>query len=160
MWISWFLFAQGLAQSLPPVDTQTLSGRSVVLPAAASAERTVLLLAFRQRHQDDLDAWRPHLAALAAPGEVDWVELPYVDVPRLLKGIIRAAMDRSIDDPVTRDHFAPVWGSPAQVQAGLQITDDEQIVVLVVDRGGEVLWRRTGPPGADGPAALEAALGR
>ena len=149
-----FLAAIAAAQTLPTVSTTTLSGRPVVVPDPDQDGRTVVLLAFARDHQDDLDAWRPHLVTLGC----NWVEIPFIDVPWVLRRLIRGAMDRSIDDTVTRNHLAPVWGDADAVRRSVGIEEDDEIVVIVVDPRGRVLHRHDGPPGTTGPASLADAL--
>lgn len=124
------------------------------LPEALPAKRTALLIGLKQRHQADFDAWRPILAELAADPELDWLELPFVPVGAILRGIISGAMDRKLTDPVLREHFAPVWGSAELLKEAVGIESDAEMVLLVVGGTGEVLWRRDGGPGARGAAEL------
>lgn len=41
----------------PTLDTRTQSGVDKHLPSDLPADRTLLALAFKQRHQTDVDAW-------------------------------------------------------------------------------------------------------
>jgi hypothetical protein len=152
-----WLATAALAQALPVITTRSLSGLAIELPASPPAERTVLLLGFRRSHQADFELWRTELGPQRHDGEVDWLELPFLDVPGLLEGIIGGAMNRSISDPVVRDRFAPVWASADPVRDALHIATDQQMVLVVV-RAGEVTLRLDGPPTAQARADLAAAL--
>lgn len=153
-----WLLATAWGQVLPPVTAQTLSGASVALPATVPAPRVILVLGFRQRHQADFEAWRPTTAALSQSAGVDWLELPFLDVPRFLRRIIGGAMNRSLTDPVCRAHFAPVWASADPVRAALGIDSDEDCVVVVIDAAGTVVHRVDGPPSPGSIAALTAVV--
>lgn len=156
----WLLLLAPLGQAgeLPAISTQTLDGREVALPSALPAERTVLLLGFKRSHQSEFDLWRPTLQSESAPDGIDWLELPYVNVGRLLKSIIGTAMDRTITDPVTRAHFAPVWDSPSSVKDAFQIDSDDAMVLVVLGPAGDVIARIDGPPTDAAVARLRAAL--
>lgn len=156
--ITLLLLLCAAAQTLPAIEATTLAGGAVELPARMPAERTVLLLGFRQVHQKGFDQWRPLLASRAEHERVDWLELPFVDVGAVLGRIIGAAMDRQLDDPVTRAHFAPVWASADPVREALAVSDDKELAVVVCDRTGRVLWIGLGEPDDAAVAGLDAAL--
>ena len=146
------------AQTLAPISAQTLSGREVSVPDQMPAQRSILVFGFKQSHTKEFDAWRGPLAQLAKKEGVDWVELPFVDVGKILKAVIRAAMNATMSDDLTREHFAPVWDSPEATKVALGIESDEQVVVVVCDETGTVLARVDGDPTAEAIATLTAAL--
>jgi hypothetical protein len=156
--LGWLLItAMAHADPLPPISAETLSGRVVDLPASMPAERTILLLGFKQSHQAEFDAWRTQLPSLVGE-DVDWLELPFVHVPGFLRGIIGSAMNRSLKDPVVRAHFAPVWADPGPVLQAFDITTDDEMVLVVVDATGSLLFRVDGAPTDERRADLTAAL--
>ena len=122
------------------------------------AHRTILVFGFKQAHTKEFDAWRGPLSQLAQREGVDWLELPFVDVGKILKAVIRAAMNASMSDEQTRAHFAPVWGSAEPTKTALGITSDEEVVVVVCDEAGEVIARVDGLPDAQAIETLAEAL--
>lgn len=156
--IGWlWLSLAAAANTIAPVSATTLAGARVELPASMPAERTVLVLGFKQSHNTAFDAWRPHLSEMSRDPAVDWLELPYVDVPRILQGFIGGAMNRTIRDDVTRAHFAPVWDSSVAMREALDIRGESSVVLVLCDRSGRVEVRIDGLPTSESVAALRVA---
>ncbi len=155
------LLGMGLsfAQNTPKIQAETLSGDQVALPGSLSAEKTVLVLSFEREHQAASNAWRPHLVKLAEPGQVDWLELAFLDVSTPMQLVIGTAMSAGITDETARKHVAPVWSSADAVTKAFSITETDQVAVVVVDKTGKMTHRQSGEPSADKVATLTKALG-
>lgn len=158
MSLLWLLTSLTLGQTLPEIQAETLSGAAITLPSSLTAAHTVLVLSFQREHQEVSDTWRPHLAGLAAAGDVGWYELAFLDVSAPVKLAIGTAMDMGIRDEQARKHVAPVWSSHEAVRKQLGIEDDQQAAIVVVDRAGAVTFKAAGPPTDETVAALKAAL--
>ena len=154
----WMLLAAALAQQVAPIEATTLSGDPVALPEALGAGPMVLLYGFKRTHSADFDSWQPALVELEQTGRARWLALPFVDVGKILRSIVGAAMNRSIDDATTRAHFAPVWASGDPTRAALGLEGDEEMAVVLVGQDGTVRHIARGPASPLKIDALVAAL--
>lgn len=156
------------AQSQPPasvtfpdVTGRNLEGRTLRLPADFEGERTVVLVAFRQRQQREVDSWMPELNGLRAadPG------LMVYEIPTLssgwtpLRGWIDGGMARGIKSQAVREVTVTLYINKGPFKDALAITSEATIHLLLLDREGHVTFRTTGPATPEGIAALRRALG-
>lgn len=142
---------------LPTFEARTLQGAAKVLPRDLPAERTLVLLAFHQRHQSDVDAW------IGRAGDAGWAadlsapaalvhERAVIEVPcigrRWSAGrrFIDGGMAASIRVPSVLARTWTAYTDVGRVQQALDIPDSEQIWVGVVARSGEVLAVAAGEP--------------
>ena len=63
-------------------------------------------------------------------------------------------------DPEALHWIVPIWVDRKKFFQSLDITNDKQVVVLLVDRQGKVLWRSYGPMTPDKRTALMNAAGQ
>ncbi len=144
----------------PTVSGSNLAGQSFTIPHDFAGEQNIVVLAFQRKQQFDVDTWQslittllqthPHLRAY---------ELPVLSrggplFRRWLDGVMRAG----IPDPAIRSTTITLYLHKAKFLRQLQIPDDQHIVVMVVDRAGNVTWRGYGPCGPAAAQALTQAL--
>jgi len=67
-------------------------------------------------------------------------------------------MRAGIPNPKTRERTITLYLDKADFRAALDMTDEEHIYVLVVDRQGKEFFRARGPYSREGEAALRQAL--
>jgi len=141
------------ALRVPPLVGTDLLGQVRRLPGNLPDDPTLVLVAFDQFQQRDVDAW---VAAL--PG-APVVEVPLL--PRFMRPMARTIdgwMRQGIPDPETR---ARTWTAYADVDAWLEAVGApgrERIVALVCGPDGRVRALARGRPAPDGLAAVRAAL--
>ena len=129
------------------VSSRTLAGRELTVPDGLDGP-TLLLVAFRQEQQRDVDTW---IAAVPDGAGVSLLEVPVLarrwrPARRFIDGGMASNMDqRTREQTMCRD----VLGSSS--------TD---VHALLVDADGRVEWRTTGPATAAGVTALTAAIDR
>ena len=161
--------------------TRALDGTHRDLPRDLPAERTLVVLAYRQRHQRDVDAWidlavslgvPPTPRGASAPMSSAVVEVPFLQARWLpARRFIDGGMARGIADPDVLARTLTAYGSPARHRraTGLaawgtavpRLRPGRDVEALVVSRDGRVHWHASGPPPAladDVAAALAAAL--
>ena len=155
---------------LAPLRGRALDGTPWRLPADLPAERTLVLLAYRQRHQGDVDAWIALAVSLGVPPTPRGRERPMatavIEVPNLsrrwlpARRFIDGGMAASIRDPDVLARTVTAYGHPAGHRAacGLPEDDGESMQALVVSPDGEVTFHAVGPPGPGSRAALAEAL--
>ena len=158
-----------------PLRTRALDGTQRRLPRDLPAERTLVLLAYRQRHQRDVDAWialavahgvAPTPRGAAGPMPAAVVEVPFLSARwRPARRLIDGGMARGIADPDVLARTLTAYGAPARHRraCGFDGTaagaGGREVEALVVDREGSVRWHASGPPPEDVPHGLLAALG-
>ena len=153
----------------PSLDTRTLAGVDKRLPADLPAERTLLALAFQQRHQRDVGAWmavaerhgwatdlaqpqptRPTYAAI----EVPCISRRWGPARRFIDG----GMTAGIRVPTILARTWTAYTDVGRVQRALGIANSEQIWVAVLAPDGEVLAETLGPPTDDSAVHIAAAM--
>jgi hypothetical protein len=168
---------------LAPVRGRALDGTPYLLPDELPGERTLVLIAFRQEHQRDVDRWIELAVRLGVPASPFGQALPMrtavVEVPLLgrrwlaTRRLIDGGMARGIGDPVVLARTITVYTDPVAFRRDCGLSapgpgprgrDDAgggpgaQIEVLLADRDGRVTWAARGAPGPDAERALAAAL--
>ena len=144
----------------PRVDGSSLSGTSHRLPDTLAGDRNLLLIAFRQWQQTDVDTWVPVAEALAAelPGFRAY-ELPVISqMYRPVSGFIDGGMRGGIPDLRVREATITLYINRRQFLDDLRIPAVNTIVPMLVTPAGEILWRTTGRRTADSEASLREVL--
>jgi hypothetical protein len=143
---------------LAALRTRALDGTRRDLPADLPAERTLVLLAYRQRHQRDVDAWialavahgvPPTPRGVPEPMATAVVEVPYLSARWLpARRLIDGGMASGIADPDVLARTLTAYGVPARHRraCGLASADGRDVEAMVVDRAGCVHWHGSGPP--------------
>ncbi len=154
------LAAQATAVRFPDVTGRNLEGRTMRLPADFG-DRTIVLVAFKQRQQRDVNSWMPELnARRAADAGLEVYEIPTLSngwTP--LRWWIDGGMARGIKDRAVREATVTLYLDKEPFKEALEITSEDSIHVLLLDAEGRVTFRTRGPATAEGIAALRRALG-
>ena len=140
----------------PHVEGSSLSGTPHRLPGTLTGEINLLLIAFRQWQQSDVDTWVPLADTLASeiPG-FSAFELPVISqVYRPVSGFIDGGMRGGIPDLDVRDATITLYINRKEFLADLQIPSVSSIVVMLVTPEGEILWRTAGRRTDEGEVAL------
>ncbi|MGI9641398.1 MAG: hypothetical protein ACR2N9_01305 [Acidimicrobiia bacterium] len=140
----------------PSVDGHSLSGTTHHLPGTLAGDRNLLLIAFKQRQQADVDTWVPVAEAMSA--EVTGFrayELPVIShLYRPVSGFIDGGMRGGIPDPQVRESTITLYINRKQFLTDLRIAEVDAIVPMLVTPAGEILWRTTGRRTEQAEAAL------
>ncbi|MFU8839904.1 MAG: hypothetical protein ACNA8R_04195 [Nitriliruptoraceae bacterium] len=153
---------------LVAVEGRALDGTLLELPAQLPGRRTVVVIAFRQRQQRDVDRWIDLAVALGVPAtplgaavalETAVIELPvlgrrYLGARRFIDG----GMAASIADPAVLARTITVYTDAAAFRRRCGIPTAEEVTVLLAGRDGVATWYRTGPPAPADRGALADAL--
>ncbi len=147
---------------------RALDGTTYQLPRDLPAERTLVVLAFRQPQQACVDRWialattvgaapTPLGASLPLPAAV--IEVPvlgrrYLPARRLIDG----GMASGIGDPEVLARTVTVYTDPERYRRRCGLGAGDEVRAMVVDREGTVSFHATGEPGPEHRAELAAAL--
>ena len=130
----------------PAVRASNLNGRPFELPGDFEGERNLVILAFQREQQALVDSWSPAIANLLAR----YADLRFYELPTIRRGnpLFRAwldgAMRGGIPDRQARDHTITLYLDKAAFREALDLPHEETIYILLLDRGGHVLWRGQG----------------
>lgn len=162
-----------------PLRTRALDGTLRDLPGDLPAERTLVLLAYRQRHQRDVDEWIALAVALGVPatprGATGPLTTAVIEVPFLarvwwpVRRLIDGGMAQGIADPDVLARTFTAYGAPRRHRraCGLEgsgtcdVDGRAEVEALVVTPEGTVLWQAAGRPttmSTPGPLGLREAL--
>jgi hypothetical protein len=130
----------------PIVTGANLLRRKVTLPADLEGELNILLIAFQRWQQSVIDTWVPFARQLEETNEgISYYELPVIQRMNVLaRTFINEGMRAGIPDPVARERTITLYVDKVAFRTALELPDEADIYVLLVDRGGNVLWREVG----------------
>lgn len=144
----------------PEVAGSNLQGRRFRLPTDFEGDYNVVLIAFQQAQQYDVETWLPLLRRLRqAYPALRYYELPVVwAMPRLRQVLLDMGMRLGIPSRATREKTITLYLDKSAFRRALDIPDESAIMVALVDRSGRVLWRTLGPYNEAKGASLEASV--
>lgn len=162
----WLLAASGAHAEdarFPEVEGRNLEGRLYALPGEFEGTINIVMIAFEQWQQAQVDGWLPVAEELAERsalvGGVGVYELPTLGGGyRWLRSVIDGGMRAGIPDPVARARTITLYLDKAPFKTALAIEDENAIQILLVDRRGRILWRAEGEYDASSARELEARL--
>jgi hypothetical protein len=140
----------------PQVEGSSLSGTPHRLPGTLAGDINLLLIAFRQWQQSDVDTWAPVAEVLAQehPGFRAY-ELPVISqIYRPVSGLIDGGMRGGIPDLDVREATITLYIDRRRFLDDLGIPSVRAIVPMLVTPAGEILWRTTGRRTAHDEATL------
>jgi hypothetical protein len=150
--------AQATLGRMPTLSAENLNEKPVTLPAQLPAERSLVLMAFEREQQSLLNTWVDGLGL--KDGKLAWIETPVIAKGYgLFSGFIGSGMRRGIPDPAMRERTITLYTDPAALRRDMGLSGDgNEVWVLVVGRGGQVLARAPGAYTADKAKPLLEAL--
>ena len=134
------------AMQFPIVAGRDIDGNDFVVPTDFAGELNLVLMAFAQEHQYDVNTWLPHAREL----EKSLQEFRVYEVPTLweMNWLQRRQLDfwmsAGIRDPLARATTITLYTNLEAMQSALEIPDFDVIQVLLLDRDGLVVWRSEG----------------
>lgn len=153
--------AQQSRPLFPTIHGRNLERRELELPADFAGERNVVLVAFKQRQQREVNSWLPALGVVRREaGNVEVYEIPALHrgwTP--LRGWIDGGMRSGIADRATREATITVYINKGPFKTALGISSESRIHVLVLDRDGRVMHRELGAATPAGVQRVRVALG-
>lgn len=129
-----------LGEVFPTVTGESLAGDEVTFPDDVTGEPAVLIVAYVQDAQFDVDRWLLGLAQLDTPASIH--EVPTIDgwLPTMFGGFIDDGMRRGIPEEDWRA-VVTVYGDDAELITSWTGTDRPRNArVLLLDPDGRVAW--------------------
>lgn len=145
----------------PAVTAYSLDKRKVTLPSGMEGQIDLVLISFETEQQKDIDSWLPAAQALQHSSfQFRYYQLPVSAKENVLfRWWESSSMRSSQTDPLTWHWIVPLFVDRKKFAEDLQIPNEKQVVALLLDRQGHVLWRASGPFTPDKNAGLRAAAG-
>jgi hypothetical protein len=129
---------------LPPVTAYALNRAKVTLPTDFDAPLNLLILFFQRDQQSVVEGWLPVVTPGTAPTVQTWI-LPIS--PRengLYKWWLNASLRGSLSPSQPRRYTVPLYVDKAKFLRSLQVSSEQEVVIMLTDKTGHVLWRTAG----------------
>ncbi|MBE7381972.1 MAG: hypothetical protein F6J95_011235 [Leptolyngbya sp. SIO1E4] len=132
--------------NFPVVSGFNLLGDQFDLPDDFTASYNVVILIYTQPQQNDVYPWIPLLDEIDA----DFADVQYYELPTLpeFNAAARAQLDQwmigGIQDEAARARTITLYLDVAAFNQVLGIDTTDEIQLLLITPGGEILWRETG----------------
>lgn len=130
----------------PTVQGENLERKKVVIPRDLEGVKNVLLVAFKREHQSLVDSWVPKLRDLLADrSDVVVYEIPVLsEMNPVSRFFIDTAMRVAIPERRVRETTITLYLDREKLIKDLNISDFETIVPMVIEPGGQIVWRGRG----------------
>jgi len=144
----------------PDVTGSNLQRQKLKLPQDFQGELTLVLIAFQQWQQTQVDTWIPFAQQLEETHSgVRYYELPTIQrLNALARTFVNEGMRAGIPDPVARERTITLYVDKNVFRQALQLPREDDIYVLLLDRLGVVLWRAEGAFTPEKGESLSAAV--
>jgi hypothetical protein len=154
--------AQQQKQSaFPPVTSYSLDKQKVALPGDLEGQTDLLLISFKPEQQSDINSWLPAAQALQHSNfQFHYYELPVAERENFIfRWWETSSMRSDQTDPATWHWIIPLWVDRRKFLDDIAVPADKQVVALLIDRQGRILWRSAGPMTSDKRTSLMTAAG-
>lgn len=130
----------------PTVSGSNLQRSKLSLPQDFQGERNLVLIAFQQWQQAQVDTWIPFARRLEETyPSVRYYELPTIQrLNAVARTLINEGMRAGIPDLVARERTITLYLDKKAFREALLLPGEDDIHVLLLDRQGRVLWRSEG----------------
>lgn len=144
----------------PTITAYSLTKAKVTLPAGLNGKHNLLVLSFSADQATEINRWVAEAQSLSQlDGGLSYYLLPVSQRKNsLYRWWDNSAMRSDFSDPQIWPRVVPIYVNEKRFRRQLQIPDGSQIVILLTDRSGNVLWRTSGPLDQQKIAALQAKL--
>jgi hypothetical protein len=130
---------------LPQVTAYALDRAKVTLPTDFAAPLNLLILSFQRDQQSVVDGWLLQLPASSTPSVQPWLLLISPPENGLYRWWLNASLRSSLPATQPRRYTVPLYLNKVQFLRSLQVSSEREVVLLLTDKTGRVLWRAAGP---------------
>jgi hypothetical protein len=138
--------------ALPAVSGYALDRFKVALPADFTSPLNLLILLFQRDQEPQVDAWAQ--AVRDVPGMQVWLMPVSARENGVYRWWLNASFRSNLPAAQPRHYALPVYVNKTQFLGSLQVTSQKDVVLLLTDKAGKVLWRTSGPLADDKKTAL------
>ena len=132
------------------------------MPSEFEGEVNLLLIAFLQKQQADVDTWLKPLPLIAkANPKLRFYELPTLKgMNRMVRWFINNGMRGGIPDKDQRARTITLYIDKEPFKKSLGLGSEDQIYAVLIDKSGKVVWKQAGLYSETKGKSLEAVLAR
>lgn len=144
----------------PTVRGSNLQRHKLTLPDDFTGQLNIALVAFQQWQQSQVDTWLPFVEQLEAQyAGVSYYELPVIwRMNFFSRTFINEGMRAGIPNPKSRERTITLYIDKAPFRQALEMSHEENIYILLLGSGGQVLWKTEGEFTPAQGEALRAAI--
>lgn len=140
----------------PSITAYNLDKTKLDLPADFEGKVNLLLISFEPEQSKDIDAWMPTAQALQHMNfKFRYYKMPVSNQENFIYRWWDTSSLRSVEtDPLSWQWIIPLYTNKSNFLRSLNIPNEKAIVLLLVDKTGQVLWRTSGPMNDEKKASL------
>ncbi len=145
----------------PAMVSYSLDKARVDLPSGLEGKTNLLLISFEPEQQKDIDSWMSAAAALQHTNfSFRWYKLPVSTRENFVfRWWENSSMRSDETDPETWHWIIPLYVNKDEFRKALQIPNERDVVALLADKQGHILWRASGAMNPQKKTALMTAAG-
>jgi hypothetical protein len=148
------------AAVLPSVTATALDRQKVTLPDAFARPYNLLILFFQRDQQAVVDGWAVATASTADPRLQTWLLPISQRENELFQWWLNASFRGGLTPSEARRYTVPLYVDKRRFLGSLQVSNEQDVAILVTDKAGHVVWRSTGPVTEGKKADLAAFLSK
>jgi hypothetical protein len=147
-------------RKFPLLIAENLNRERIEIPGQLQGNFNILVVAFQQWQQTLVDTWIPVLESLRKQyPDFDYYEIPTIRKMNFIyRGFIDGGMRAGIKSTDTRARTITLYIDKVKFREDLGIDSEDTIYVFLVDRRGEILWRREGAIEEEKSQSLQSVL--
>lgn len=144
----------------PALTTESLDKAKLNLPADFEGQVNLLLISFEPEQAKEIESWMSVAQSLQHMNfQFRFYKMPVSNQENMIFRWWDSSSMRSVEtDPETWHWIVPLYINKQQFRQSLNIANEKQTVAALVDKGGQVLWKASGPLTDDKKNALTAAV--
>nr|WP_256366813.1 hypothetical protein [Acidobacterium sp. S8] len=144
----------------PDTTTESLDKVKITLPSGFEGQVNLLLISFEPEQSNQIESWMPEAQALQHMNfQFRYYKMPVSNQENMIFRWWDNSSLRSVEtDPETWHWIVPLYVNKQQFRQSLEIQGEKQAVAVLVDKGGQVLWKASGSITDDKKTALIAAV--
>jgi hypothetical protein len=130
----------------PALTSYNLDKDKVNLPADFEGKVNLLLISFEPEQSRDIDTWMNVAQALQHINfQFRYYKMPVSNQENMIYRWWDSSSLRSVEtDPVAWHWIIPIFTNKDNFRRALNIPSEKEIVLILVDKTGQVFWRTTG----------------
>ncbi len=137
--------APGLGM-FPALATYSLDKAKINLPAGFEGKVNLLLVSFEPEQTNEVATWMSVAQAIQHMNfQFRYYKMPVSNQENMIYRWWDSSSLRSVEtDPETWHWIIPLYTNKDKFRSALNIPNEKEIVLLLVDKTGQVLWRTSG----------------
>ena len=144
----------------PQISGKNLEDKEYNLPKSFEGKYNLVFVAFLREQQNDVNKWIPLANSLIKKYEkLNYYELPVLSENyNLARWFIDGGMKAGIPDKSAREKTITIYTNKSKFLEVLDISEDNNIHILLLDDEGKILWRNKGTFSKEKADSLENVL--